>query len=214
MSSGMKKDILVGFYSDGHSSLSPHINSLSELGYKITLSVEPFTNEDKRFDLLIFDTALLDKKLEILLLACKLPYLLYSYLGHDQQYSPVNVLTHSVGLISENATFKEICVNIKLSLFWHRERTKNERRIKDLDEKFAGYHNTGTAVGLLMTMSGLDSETVLEKVKAVSRSKQRRIADVAQEIISISLKDIEEKEDFEAIELARWLMDNISIRGR
>ena len=212
MNVNYERAIQIDVYGKSTSNIVNNTEALSEYGYELNfIPVLTFTSVEKSTaDIFIFNSEDINDTTESILTKSPTPFLLQSFPKTTLKNSPMDILKDSVGLISENFSLEEIRINIKLGLLRHSERQQFIIRSQNLDEKFNDYHVTGVAVGLLMKKSGLNEHKVLDEIKLVSRSKQRRISDVSKEIIDLFT---EENKDHAAFDLKNWLMSALIHRS-
>lgn len=215
MNSSSKDCINVGIYDDEKTIFHQYSDELSSGGYQLCFTPEltPLSIEESDADICIINIAKLEGDTDFLH-ETNTPFLVSGVSKQIINFAPNNIFKHSVGLISNDPSLEEICINIRLGLLRHDERKKYSDRIEGINEKFENNRITGIAIGLLMSSSGLLKEDILEDIKLISRKKQRRIPDVANEIISIlqSNKDIDTNEINSRPKFKHWLDKNISSR--
>jgi hypothetical protein len=164
-------------------------------------------------DICIVDVAELEPRIE-LLQDNSLPFLIYGIKELPTNEQIVSVFYDAVGYFVEEPSATSICLNIQLGLHRHRERENYSKRTQDITEKIESNRLNGIATGLLMGKTGLSADHIFDEVKAISRQKQRRISDVATEIIQVLSSEMmsTEKKMVKARpirNLTRWLEENI-----
>lgn len=215
MNSSSKNCINVGIYDGEKTIFHQYSDELSSGGYQLSFNPEltPHSIDKSDDDICIINIAKLDGNTDFLH-ETNTPFLVSGVSKQIINFAPNDIFKHSVGLISNEPSLEEICINIRLGLLWYDERKKYSDRIEGINEKFESNRITGIAIGLLMSASGLLKEDILEDIKVISRNKQRRIPDVANEIILIlqSNKDIDTSEINSREKFKSWLDNNIASR--
>jgi len=207
--------IKIDVYANENSNLYQDVDGLLSCGFDLNfisnLSVSSI--EQSTAQLFILNIDYINETSDVFSLVSKKPFLIYSFSNSLLCNDSLNMFEKSVGYISQYASVDEISINIKLSLLRFKERKDFVERIQNLDEKFIHYRTTGIAVGLLMSKIKQDEAYILDKIKLVSRSKQRRMFDVAQDIIDLCTnKSISSQKD-NNLNIEKWLMNRIVHRS-
>ena len=110
---------------------------------------------------------------------------------------------------------QSIILHVQLDLQRHRECENHLKRTQDIAEKIDNNHLNGIATGLLMSKTGLSSERFFDEIKSFSRNKQRRVVDVAGQIIQMLSDDVSNKSGTNIIKtkpirsLSLWLEETV-----
>ncbi len=198
-----------------NANLHQNINNLLTRGFNLNfisnLSVSSI--KKSKAHLFILNIDYLNDASDAFLLVSEKPFLIYSFSNSLLCSKTLTIFEKSVGYISQYASVDEICINIKLGLLRFKERNKFVERMQNLDEKFINYRITGIAVGLLMGKTQQNETYVLDKIKLVSRSKQRRVFDVAQDIIDLYTTEDRLNQEDKNLNIEKWLMNKIVHRN-
>ena len=214
---GMCNEIIkIDVYAKNNSHLYQDIDSLLTHGFHLNFisDLSLSSIEQSTAHLFILSTDNINDESAVFSLVSKKPFLIYSFSGSLLSNKALRLFEKSVGYISQYASVDEVAINIQLSLLRFKERKNFVERMQGLDEKFTHHRTTGIAIGLLMSKVSQNEAYILDKIKLVSRSKQRRMIDVAQDIIDLCTTEnsiLNQKNSNKNIE--KWLMNNIIHRS-
>lgn len=190
---------------------------LSDFGYHLNFPNTPVNSAIKEHysDIYMVDLPELEQSISALQ-ANKLPFLVYGLDGLPKKESRLKLLYDAADYFVDTPSVDSIRLKVQLGLHRHRERQNHNNRVQKISEKIENNRLTGIATGLLISKTGLSPEEVFDKLKLVSRNKQRRVADVAKEIINILTSDPYGGRDIASngsIEnLVKWLDETIVFR--
>lgn len=126
-----------------------------------------------------------------------------------------DLIKDCVGLINGHPSPSDVCIATRLGLQWHHERQRYSSRLRNFDNKINNNRTTGIAIGLLMVAFNLTDQHILDCLKSVCRKKQRRIPDVANELIDLYKKSkLPIHNNGTEKQLKIWLDSTIACRSR
>lgn len=178
------KPIYVSVFGTKASSLLQHQQALTATGCCLDFPTIPLelSIKDQPADIYIVDLIEI-KQSQSLFQSETLPYLIYGLDDLPVDTTSLELLYNAVGYLADMPSVNSIRLNVQLGLQRFRERQNYSRRVQDISEKIENNRLIGIATGLLISKTGLAPEEVFEQLKQVSRNKQRRAVDVAEEII-------------------------------
>lgn len=158
---------------------------LAEIGYELNFPTEPIHSAMDKSEaaIHIIDIAHVENHADILQKSL-IPFVISGLDNLSSHDVPIDILKHSVGFINQQPSLADICINLRLALLWHNERESYSDRIQNFNDSVNNNHITGIAIGILIAATGLNEQECLESLKTACRNKQRRIPDIATEIIN------------------------------
>lgn len=192
---------------------------LQAIGYHLRFeSKVTSVNQDQESDICIVDAAELEP-CGSLLQKRSLPFLIYGIQQLPNDEKALDIVYDAVGYFTDEPSANSLCLNIQLGLHRHRERELYFKRAKDISEKIENNRLNGIATGLLMSKTGLGAEEIFDEIKALSRRKQQRVSDVANEVIQVLSRDLHSTESKTAkskpiLNLTLWLEGNICSKSK
>lgn len=212
---GNSKPLRVAVCGDHHTLFSRYQHELQDFGCHLYLEPKMTDTDDRIFnsDICIVNISEL-QAVKPLLLDRKLPFLVYGVKNIPKDEQAISVFYDAVGFFTQELSAERIFLTIQLGLNHHREREDYLKRTQDITEKIENNRLNGVATGLLMGKTGLSVDHIFDEIKATSRHKQRRVADVANEIIQVlSSEEASTERKMSKAKpirhLARWLEENI-----
>jgi len=135
------------------------------------------------------------------------PYLVSDVSELHQASAILRGYPNVVGFLNDIPSAIDITLNLTLGLHWFNERENYSNRLENMDDKINNNRTIGVAVGALVSVYGGETQNVFEKLKLVSRNKQRRLVDVAADVLA-SLTPSDNSPE----KLDEWLDSHISVR--
>ncbi|MBE0438702.1 MAG: hypothetical protein IBX57_02875 [Gammaproteobacteria bacterium] len=173
--------ININVYAAEASALHQLRAELFDMGLQLHFPTESSAFDNS--DIAIIDVSKIDDHADITQNP-NLPFLLSGVhnLGHDL---PDDLIKDSVGFINGHPSPTDVCIAARLGLLLHHQRQRYSSRLHNFDNKINNNRTTGIAIGLLMVAFNLTEQHILDCLKSVCRTKQRRIPDVANEVIEL-----------------------------
>lgn len=191
----------VGLYLDKEQHFKQYSNELLSAGF--SLSAQQLSHS-----ICIVDQEELENKPDFWLNK-PTPFIISGIMDAQECTRLLSTLSNTVGFLNDMPTFPEITFNLVMGLHVFNERTVYSRRVENINEKILNNRIIGIAVGALRISFGGQADEIVETIKVLSRNKQKRLVDVATEIIYLlepNMLPLESSMD-------EWLESKISRRS-
>lgn len=197
----MHNPISVGIFTDKKQFFERYSNDLLTAGFNLSF-------QESGHAICIVDQKELEKEQDFWFNKAT-PFIISGIINSDQCTSFLGSYPSTVGFLNDVPTISEITFNLIMGLHIFNERLIYSRRVEGIDEKISNNRTIGIAVGALHATFGGEVEDIVDRVKVLSRNKQKRLVDVAMEITSL----LEPSSVLLGQPMDEWLDARISIRA-